>query len=125
MTALGAAAAAKPYLRGGRVMAGTPKRKADRESPVGDPDQLDIVAKREDGGVELVLVVGRPLDSSKATRDAFARKFRGYCRFVGSPEFEDEFGPPSEDRDTHAVRSDWKVPDELMQLMLKIAGSEE
>jgi hypothetical protein len=106
-------------------MAGRFKRKPDRESPVGDLDQLDIIAKRRDGGVDLFLVVGRPLDLSKATRDVFARKFRGYCRFVTSPEFEDEFGPPSEDRVCIAVSSDWEVPDEFMQLMLKIAAEED
>lgn len=106
-------------------MAGKSKRKPDRESPVGDPDQLDIVAKRKDGGVDLFLVLGGPLDSSKGTRVLFARKFRGYCQFVMSAEFEEEFGPPSEDRVCIAVSSDWEVPDEFMQLMLKIAGEED
>jgi hypothetical protein len=106
-------------------MAGRSRRKRDWESPVGDPDQLDIIAKRRDGGVDLFIVVARPLDLSKETRDVFAQKFRGYCQYVASQDFEDEFGAPSEDRVCIVVRSDWEVPEELMQLMLQIGGEED
>jgi hypothetical protein len=105
-------------------MAGKPKRKPDKESPVGDPDQIDIIGKRRDGGVDLFLVVGRALDLSKATRAVFARKFRGYCQYVMSREFEDEFSPPSEDRVCIAVSSDWEVPEEFMHLIGEIAEEE-
>ncbi len=105
-------------------MAGWFKRKPAWESPVGDPDKLDIVAKRLDGGVDLFIVVGRPLDLSKETREVFAQKFRGYCQYVASDDFAEEFGEPTEQAVCIAVSSDWEVPQEFMELMLQI-GAEE
>lgn len=106
-------------------MAGRSKRKPERESPVGDPDQLDIIGKRLDGGVDLFLVVGHPLDLSKATRDLFARKFREYCQYVASEEFEEEFGPPSEERVRIVLSSEWEVPEEYLNLMAEIGAEED
>lgn len=99
-------------------------RKTAWESPVGDPEQIDMIGERLDGGVDLMIVVCRPLDQSQETADVFGRKVRNYCQSVASTDFAGEFGPPSEPRVCIAVRSDREVPEALILLVSRI-GAEE
>jgi hypothetical protein len=101
------------------------RRKPAWESPIGDPERVDIIGARRDGGVDLCLVVSRPLDLSPETVEVFCCKLRNYCRYVRSPHFAEEFGPPSEERVRLIVSSKWEVPRELIDLMAHIRAEEE
>jgi hypothetical protein len=47
-------------------------------SPVGDPDTLDIVGVRDDGGLDLVISAVAALDDSPSTLAAVEQKVRNY-----------------------------------------------
>ena len=95
------------------------------ESPVGDPDQIDIICARRDGGVDLLLVCGRELDLSDQTMDVVASKLRNYCQYVKSDDFREEFGQPSEERVRIALRSDWELPQPIIDLVCEISEEEQ
>lgn len=94
------------------------------ESPIGEPDKIDLIANRRDGGVELYVVVSSRMDGSEATRDVFERKIRNYCQYVSSADFAEEFGVPSPKRVCICVHSKWEVPESLILLLSRI-GAEE
>jgi hypothetical protein len=106
-------------------MLGWAKGAGKWESPVGEWHNLDIIAKRPDRRVDLLIVVARPLDLSDKVVDVLARKFRNYCQYVKSADFAQEFGPPSRDRVGIGLRSDWEVPNELIDLIAEIGQEEE
>jgi hypothetical protein len=106
-------------------MAGSIEPDAEWESPVGDPSNLDIIAARPDGRVELVLVVGGPLDLSERTAGVFRRKFRNYCQYVNSTEFAQEFGPANRDHVTIRIRSHSEVPQHLLAAIAQVAEAEQ
>lgn len=66
--------------------------------PIQDLDSLDIVGKRRDGGVDLVIAVSQPLDGSANTLDAIRRKIGYYLDVIDEPEFQREIGDPPRDR---------------------------
>ncbi|MBI2805405.1 MAG: hypothetical protein HYX68_10550 [Planctomycetes bacterium] len=100
-------------------------KKKTWESPVGAWDNLDIITKRKNGGVDLLIVTARQLDSSPQTIDVLERKFRNYCQYVKSSDFANEFGPPSVERVRIGISSDWEVPDEVMQHLVAINEEEQ
>jgi hypothetical protein len=93
------------------------QRDPNWSSPVGDPDQLDLVAARHDGGVDLILVASRPLDNGPQTRGVVCRKLRNYCLYVASQDFADEFGLPSPERTRIVVRMPAEPPAEIVSLL--------
>jgi len=101
------------------------KRGGGWESPVGDPDQIDIIGARRDGGVDLFLVFARELELSDRTMDVVASKFRNYCQYVKSDDFREEFGQPTEERVRIALRSDWEFPQAIIDLVCKISEEEQ
>lgn len=94
------------------------------QSPVGDPDKIDIIVKRKDGTVDLLLVVAAPLDLSERTVDVFCRKLRGYCQYVTTDEFIEEFGEPTPETVCIGVRSDYELPDEYFGWIGQIRDEE-
>lgn len=100
------------------------KREEKWESPVGDPENLDILSKRPEGFLDLLIVVARPLDLSARTREAVAQKFRNYCLYLKSPAFSQEFGPPENLPVRLGLVSDWDIPPEFMALIEQIAAEE-
>ncbi len=99
------------------------------QSPVGDPEKIDVITNRlyKSGvrGVDLFLVVAGPLDLDDRTVEVVAQKFRGYCQYVKSPAFAGEFGPPVEARVRIAIRSDWEIPEEIIEMIGGIADEEQ
>ncbi len=109
------------------LQAGPTKRSTTEwESPVGDPDRIDMIATRHDGGVEVILVVARKLDfKDTRDRDVFAAKVRGYCQYIGHPVFAEEFGDPDPEKVKLAIRSDFEIPEEYIKLFVQIANEED
>jgi hypothetical protein len=100
------------------------KREDKWESPVGDPENLDILTKRPDGFLDLLIVVARPLDLSARSVQAVSQKFRNYCLYVKSPAFSQEFGPPDKLPIRLGLVSDWDIPPDVVGLIEQIAEEE-
>jgi hypothetical protein len=98
--------------------------KADAASPIGDPENLDILNVPQDGLVDVLILVQRPLDVAKKTTRALEQKFRNYCRYIKSKAFRDEFGRPDDIHVRVGLLSDWEIPAELIELVETIAADE-
>jgi hypothetical protein len=96
------------------------QRDDDWKSPVGRADRLDITAVKKDGGVDLVIVSARPLDTHPLTLRIVERKFRNYCFYVGHPAFAKEFGRPSEEKTRIILRVDERPPAEYDELLRRV-----
>lgn len=94
------------------------------ESPVGDPDKLDIISKLANGRVDLLLVIVGPIQPTAQVLDVIGRKFRNYCQYVNSPDFQAEFGAPTIDRVTIGLKPQFEVPDEVLDLCDRIHREE-
>jgi hypothetical protein len=96
------------------------------ESPVGQPDRLDMIVTRNDGTVAVIVVAARALDpDDRRTADVLEAKLRNYCRYINHPAFAAEFGAPNRDRVKLVIRCDWEVPEQYIQLLVRVANEEE
>jgi hypothetical protein len=71
-----------------RVLQATADRPPSKEweSPVGQPDRLDLIATKNDGRVDVVVVAVRPLDvADRRTAAVLEAKLRNYCRYIRHP----------------------------------------
>jgi hypothetical protein len=66
--------------------------------PIQDPDNIDIIGKRRDGGVDLAIVASQPIDVSPETLESIRRKVRTYLTVIGLEEFQAEMGHPPRDQ---------------------------
>jgi hypothetical protein len=66
--------------------------------PIQDLESVDITGVREDGGVDLVIVVSQPLDGSAETLAAIRQKVGYYLDVIDLPEFQTDMGYPPRDR---------------------------
>jgi hypothetical protein len=67
------------------------------ESPIQNLDRIDLLGRRKDGGVDLVIVVSGPLENTADHRERVETKVRAYVRELSSPGFSAEF-PDGEGR---------------------------
>lgn len=63
-----------------------------QEDPIQNLEQFDILGKRRDGGVDMVIVVSSTLHDSEEHRMLFMKKLENYVNASRSEEFEAEFG---------------------------------
>lgn len=68
------------------------------EAPIQNLDAIDIVRRRQDGGVDLFIVVSAPLTGSGEHQALLLDKIDAYLRRIESPEFQEEMGEPSPKR---------------------------
>jgi hypothetical protein len=101
------------------------KPAAEWESPVGDPERLDIIATKKDGSVCVMVVAARKLDpDDPRTARVLEAKLRNYCHYIKHQAFADEFGEPTPDRVKLAIRCDWEVPEAYIELLVRVAKEE-
>lgn len=62
------------------------------ESPIHDPDVIDLVGVRVDGGLDLAIVCSGPLDESDETLRRLYQKTVAYLREIESEKFRERFG---------------------------------
>jgi hypothetical protein len=62
------------------------------ESPIHDPDVIDLVGVRVDGGLDLAIVCSGPLDESDDTLRRLHQKIVAYLREIQSEPFRERFG---------------------------------
>jgi hypothetical protein len=60
--------------------------------PIQNIDQFDIVGRRNDGGMDLIVVVSAPLLDEERHRRLLQEKVEAYARAIGGPQFRPEFG---------------------------------
>lgn len=77
--------------------------------PIQNLDKLDIVGERNDGGVDLVIVVSGPLDGSSSTLALLERKIRNYIAELSSSEFKLKYRPSKESSNSIYVVSEHPV----------------
>lgn len=71
------------------------------EPPIQNLDRIDIVGERNDGGVDLVIVVSAPIDGSPSTLSLLERKIRSYIAELGSSEFKEKY--PQRDERSNSI----------------------
>ena len=56
-------------------------------SPLTDPDNLDVIGERKDGGVDMLVSTAGPLDASDATCGRLQEKLNAYLFAAVHPNF--------------------------------------
>jgi hypothetical protein len=77
--------------------------------PIQDLESVDLTGKREDGGVDLLIVASQPLDDAVDTLDSIRRKVAYYLDVIDLPAFQDEMGHPARDRTRIIVSCDHPI----------------
>ena len=60
---------------------------AEKQSPLSDPDNLDVIAELKDGGVDMLVVTIGPLDDSDETCARLREKLSAYLYAAVHPNF--------------------------------------
>jgi hypothetical protein len=63
----------------------------DSDAPIQNPDRIDIVGLCQSGGLDLVIVVGAPLDGSDDTLHLLAQKVRNYLTEIAAGELLERY----------------------------------
>ena len=63
-----------------------------KEDPIQNLDEIDVLGKRKDGGVDLVIIVSSELQDTEHHRNLFMNKLQNYINEVKSDEFITEYG---------------------------------
>jgi hypothetical protein len=80
-----------------------------RSSPLSEPDSLDVIGERKDGGVDMLVVTTGPLDASDETCQKLLAKLSSYLHAAVHPNFVNVYPAASTGRvrifvsDSHAV----------------------
>ena len=77
--------------------------------PIQDVESVDLIGKRRDGGVDLLIVASQPLDDAADTLNRIRRKVAYYLDVIDLPEFQAEMGLPPRDRTTVILRCDHPI----------------
>lgn len=67
------------------------------EPPIQNVGAVDLMGRRMDGGVDLV-IIAQALDDSPETQQLLRDKLQGYLEVLARPGFHAEFGAPEPDR---------------------------
>ena len=62
------------------------------EDPIQSLDSIDIIGRRKDGGVDLVIVVSSFLDDTPVRVHLLKQKIQNYVDSIFSDEFQGKFG---------------------------------
>ena len=63
-----------------------------KEDPIQNLDGIDVLGKRKDGGVDLVIIISSELEDTDNHRSLFMQKLQNYVNEMRSVEFISEFG---------------------------------
>jgi hypothetical protein len=62
--------------------------------PIQNADSIDMIGKRNDGGLDLVIVASQPIDENPQTLQIIRDKVRNYLAEISHPDFQKEFNHP-------------------------------
>jgi len=88
------------------------------EPPIQNLDNIDIVAPRVDGVVELYIIASGSLDASPQTQRLLLDKVQSYLDQIASPEFQAEFKSPGADQIQIIITCDHDV-DPVIRLLVE------
>jgi hypothetical protein len=66
----------------------------DPSHPIPTLDAIDVHIAWKSGGSDLVVVIATPMEGDNRSINRLLRKIQAYLEFVGSAEYDAEFGPP-------------------------------
>src|ERR1700757_5248499 len=87
------------------------------DPPIQNIDRIDIIGKRNDGALDLVIVVSGPLEDSQLHRDLVESKITSYLQEIASPEFQEQFGAVHSTSPSILVVTDFYVDPAILQLV--------
>ena len=88
--------------------------------PLANDGSVDIVGRRRDGGLDLVVVASGHLDGSLATQRALKTKLQTYLDTLFAPEFQAEFGAPTLERTSIVVSCPLPPSPEISDLISQL-----
>lgn len=83
-------------------------------------NRIDIVALREDGGVELIIKVHGPLDDSPRTQNLLEAKIKNYLEQRNSIAFRTEFRHVSADQTWIVLEAEGRLPRAIHALLQRL-----
>ena len=86
-------------------------------SPFSDPDNLDVIGERNDGGVDMLIVTTGPLDASDATCQKLQEKLSTYLHAAVHPNFANVYPAASTGRVRIFVSDSHVVSDRARQVV--------
>lgn len=93
---------------------------ADASPPIQTGERIDVLAVRDDGGVELIIVVHGHLDSSEQTQNLLESKITSYLQQRNSAAFTAEFRYPTADKVYVVIETDGRLPHAIQSLMQRL-----
>lgn len=94
--------------------------KDDASPPIQTGERIDVLAVREDGGVELIIVVHGHLDGSEQTQKLLESKITSYLQQRNSAAFTAEFRYPAADKVHVVLETDGRLPHAIQSLMQRL-----
>lgn len=88
--------------------------------PIQTGERIDVLAVREDGGVELIIVVHGHLDSSEQTQNLLENKITSYLQQRNSAAFTAEFRYPTADKVHVVIETDGRLPHAIQSLVQRL-----
>ncbi|MFM9961285.1 MAG: DUF6572 domain-containing protein [Planctomycetaceae bacterium] len=85
--------------------------------PIQNLDSIDVVGRRRDGGVDLLIVASQPLDNAPETLDSIRNKISMYLTVIGLDEFQTELGHPPLDRISIVLSCDFPIHPTAMNVI--------
>jgi len=70
----------------------------DPDHPIPSTSALDVHAVKKGGGSDLVIIVASPLRADERSQHRLLDKIEIYLRYIRSPDYQSECGPPTSDR---------------------------
>ena len=89
-------------------------------SPLDSGDNIDAVALRADGGVDLLIIARRRLDSSLRTQGLLQIKIKRYLQQRNSVAFNSQFRYPPADMVCIVVESGWPTARAIRSLVRQL-----
>ena len=85
-----------------------------------DVDKVDLMAKRNDGGLDMFIISSDEIDDSPDTQKLLLDKVDNYLGYVNSDEFVAEFPEVSKDKVKIIFELGKQAPELLLELCKKI-----
>jgi hypothetical protein len=93
--------------------------------PIQELDSVDLVARRRDGGVDLVIVASQPLDDSPDTLKCIRQKVQTYLAVIGLKEFQKEMGRPPRDKTTIIIACEHPIHPKALAVIAQCHAAAE
>jgi hypothetical protein len=91
------------------------------EAPIQNVEEIDVIAKRVDGGVDTVVIVSSFLDDTPEMEALLKQKIQNYVEGFYSEEFEQEFGTPETTNYSILIKCSVRPHDGIFDLVKAVA----